>query len=261
VEVDFDVLVVDQMTLAQARRAGVDQALAEAVRQVVGTKIDAMEQRMAKDGAGMEDRFLSVVQSNAAGRVIDYRVVAEGLVAVPDAEGRPLNRFRGRVSALVAEEQGKVDAGFKVTVEVNRPSLLTGEELVSTITSTRDGYLTLFIVTDDTAQVILPSQFAMDNRVSAGTPRPFPNQRERAMTLSLIMELPPGVAKASETVVAVVTKSNVLYPGVARRKRTDLNEVPTIFASVNELQEWLVGIPLDERAVGFAAYEIRRAGK
>jgi hypothetical protein len=261
VEVDFDVLVVDQMTLAQARRAGIDQALSEAVRQVVGTKIDAMEQRMVKEGAAMDDRFMSVVQSNAAGRVIDYKVISEGLVAVPDAEGKPLNRFRGRVSALVAEEQGKSDAGFKVTVGLNRPSLLAGEELIPTVTSTRDGFLTLFIVTDDTAQVILPSQFARDNRVVAGTARPFPNQRERAMTLNLVMELPPGVAKAGETVVAVVTKSDVLYQGIARRKGKDASEVPTIFTSVNELQEWLVGIPLDERAVGFAAYEIRRAGK
>lgn len=264
VEADFDVVVSRAMTLDDARRAGVDEALAEAVRQVVGTKVDATQQRV--NGEGLEDRFLSVALSSAAGRVVDYKVMAEGLVSVPDADGRPVTRYRGRVSAMVAEESGKPDAGFAVGLSMNRPSFMVskageGEEMIATVTSTRDAWVTLFVVTEDTVDVILPNAYAPENRITAARPLEFPSARQRAMSMNLTASLPAGRDVARELIVAVATKAKVPFGSGAVRASADRRVVATAQGTVNEFQQWLVRIPLDERAVAYAAYEIRRAAK
>lgn len=267
VEKDLNVLIGDGMTLTEARRQAIDAALAEAVREVVGVRIDALEQRLAREGAKIEDRFLSVVQSSASGRVVDYTVLSEGVVAVPDATGRPLNYFRGRVSALVAEEVGVPDPGFTVKVTTNRPVYVAkgeddSEEIVTQITASQPAYVTLFNVSDDAVQVMLPSQRSPDNRVQGGVGFEFPSERQRQLLgLRVRAWIPPGTPRLTELMVAVATKRPIPFGGDARRRTESVKTVPTVQATLSQLQEWLVSIPLDERAVGFASYEIRRASR
>lgn len=262
VEVDFDDVISGRLSLDEVKRQAIDAALAEAVRQVVGTKIEGTQQ--AVSGEGLEGRFLTVALSSAAGKVVDYRVVSEGIVSVPDVDGRPVSRYRGRVSALVAEEVGRPDPSFSVGLSMNRPSFVVpasgdGEEMIATVTATQDAFVTLFIVTEDTVQVVLPSVYAQDNRIAKGTPLQFPSARQRAMSMTLSAYLPPGRDRAHEVMVAVATKRAVPFGGDTRRRVEDRRVVPTVNGTINQLQEWLVRIPLDERAVAYAAYDIRRA--
>lgn len=264
IESDFDIVVSRNMTLEDARRAGIDEALAEAVRQVVGTKVDATQQRIANEG--LEDRFLSVALSSAAGRVVDYKVMAEGLVSVPDADGRPVTRYRGRVSAMVAEESGRADPGFTVGLSMNRPSFMVnkagdGEEMIATVTSSRDAWVTLFVVTEDTVDVILPNAYARENRITSAAPLQFPSARQRAMSMNLTASLPAGRDAAREMIVAVATKTQVPFGAGPTRASADRRVVPTVQGTINDFQQWLVRIPLDERAVAYAAYEIRRGAR
>lgn len=246
------VLVAGDLTPAEARRRAIEAALAEAVRQRVGMRVQAGQLDVSDDRDGrVRNSFTSVVQLDAAGRATDYRVLEEHWVPTTHPALGAQLYYEVRALVFVERERGAADAGFHVSVSLNEGLFhvrgqLPGDngEVVATVTSTRDAYLTVLSIADDSVTVLFPNRYEPTLRAGAGAALEVPSRSWREQGLRLRASLPAGREARRELIAVVATRSAIPYPSTA--------------TSMLDLQRWLVHIPLDQRAVAFAAFEVRR---
>lgn len=254
------VLVAGDVTPAEAKRSAVEQALAEAVRRLTGVRVQAAQLGVGEDRGGHpRDSFLSVVQLDAAGRATDYRVLDERFVSERHAALGTQLYLELRALVTVERERGATDPGFAVSVSLNDAlffdaggSLEGNDELVATITTTRDAWLTVFGVTGDSAQLLLPNALMTEHRAPAGAAVELPSRDWRDRGVHFRASLPQGGSARRELLLVVATRTPVAFTPPA--------QAPDAGASfpLLAIQRWLVTIPLDQRAIAFAAYEVRR---
>jgi hypothetical protein len=90
-------------------------------------------------------------------------------------------------------------------------------------------------------------------RALAGRPFELPSRDWRDRGVHFRASLLPQEAVRRELLVVVATRERVEFP---TEKSTDV--VAPSFISLMAIQRWLVTIPLEQRAIAFAAYEVRR---
>jgi hypothetical protein len=262
ITVTHRVLVAGDVTPADAKRKALEQALAEAVRRIVGVRVQSAQLAVDEDRGGrVRDSFLSVVQLDAAGRATDYRVLDERFVSErhPTLGAQLYLELRALVS--VARERGSADAGFTVSVSLNDALFFDGggsidgnDELIATITASRDAWLTVFGVVGDSAQLLLPNAVMTDHRAGSGAAVELPSREWRDRGVHFRASLPAGEQARRELLVVVATRSPVAF---ALREPRSSDGADASFPLL-EIQRWLVTIPLDQRAIAFAPYEVRR---
>jgi len=254
------VLLGGDVTPAEAKRQAVEKALAEAVRRVVGVRVQAAQLGVDEDRGGRtRDSFLSVVQLDAAGRATDYRVIEERYVNERHAALGAQLYYELRALVTVARENGSVDPSFTVDVSLNDAlffdagaSLEGNDELIATITSSQDAWLTVFDIIGDSAQLLLPNAVMGDVRVSSRRPTELPSRDWRDRGVHFRASLPPEEKARRELLVVIATRRQVPFP---TDSAPDGASRPV---SLMAIQRWLVAIPLEQRAIAFAAYEVRR---
>ena len=255
------VLVAGDMTPAEAKRQAVEKALAEAVRRIVGVRVQASQLGVDEDRGGRtRDSFLSVVQLDAAGRATDYRVIDDRFVTERHPALGAQVYYELRALVTVAREIGAPDPGFSVAVTLNDAlffdtgaGLEGNDELIATITPSRDAWLTVFDVAGDSAQLILPNALMSETRALGGRPFELPSREWRDRGVHFRASLSSQETARRELLVVVATRDRVVFPA---EKSTDTAAPPLI--SLMAIQRWLVTIPLEQRAIAFAAYEVRR---
>ena len=262
VTVTARVLVAGDVTAADAKRQAVERALADAVRRLSGVRVQASQMAVGEDRGGrVSDSFLSVVQLDAAGRATDYRVLDDRFITERHPTLGAQIYYELRALVTVARESGSVDPAFGVDVSLNDAlffdtggSLEGNDELIATITTTRDAWLTVFDVIGDSAQLLLPNAIMTDTRALAARPVELPSREWRDRGVHFRASLAAQERARRELLVVVATRPPVPCP--AERPGGDGGAAPSI--PMMALQRWLVTIPLDQRAIAFAAYEVRR---
>ena len=255
------VLVGSEMTPAEAKRQALEKVLAEAVRRVAGVRVQASQLGVDEDRGGRSrDSFLSVVQLDAAGRATDYRVVDDRFVTERHPALGAQVYYELRALVTVAREIGAVDPGFTLGVSLNDAlffdaggSVEGNDEMIATITASRDAWLTVFDVTGDSAQLLLPNAVMTEHRVTGGRSTELPSHDWRDRGVHFRASLAIGEKARRELLVVVATQAPVTFPS---GPAADAGTSRAI--SLMEIQRWLVTIPLDQRAIAFAAYEVRR---
>jgi hypothetical protein len=253
VTIEQRVLLTPDLTPAEARRRAIEGALAEAVRQRVGVRVQAGAMSVTEEqGRALRDSWVSVVQLDAAGRAVDYRVLDEEYVTTRHSELGSQVYVRVRVLASVARDAGNVDPGFSAGVSVGEPvyhdrggPASRNDEVVARLTASREAWLTLIGIADDSVTVLAPNDYVAAPRVAPGDSIEFPPREWRERGLRFRVTLPRGRDARRELLMVIATRAPVRAPFRA--------------ATVLELQRWLVTLPLDQRAIGFAPYEVRRA--
>jgi hypothetical protein len=256
------VLVAGDVTPAEAKRQAIERALADAVRRVSGVRVQSTQLGVGEDRGGrVRDSFLSVVQLDAAGRATDYRIVDERFVNERHSALGAQLYYELRALVTVAAERGAVDPGFTVAMTLNDAlffdagrGLEGNDEVIATITSSQPAWLTVFGVTGDSAQVLLPNAFMTDGRALAGRPVELPPREWRDRGVHFRASLQPQEKSRHELLMVVATRSPVAFPTAP--SPGDGAASPAI--ALMAIQRWLVTIPLDQRAMAFAAYEVRR---
>lgn len=256
------VLVAGDVTPAAAKRQAVEQALAEAVRRLTSVRVQSAQMGVGEDRGGrVRDSFLSVVQLDAAGRATDYRILDERYVSERHPALGTQLYLELRMVVTVARERGTPDPGFTAAVSLNDAlffdaggSLEGNDELIATITASRDAWLTVFGVTGDSAQQLLPNALMTDHRVVAGAPFELPSRDLRDRGVHFRASLAPQEQARRELLMVVATRTPIPFAAAAG---APAESSPATFPLV-VIQRWLVSIPLDQRAVAFAAYEVRR---
>lgn len=257
VTVEQRVLMTPDLTPADARRRAIDGALAEAVRRVAGVQVQSTaistlsEQRgIAGDGA-VRGGYSSVIQLDAAARAVDYRVVDEGWETRRAAGMDPQLYLRLRLTAVVEHEQGSADPAFRAELSLNasrfavRGAPPENDELIATVRASQAAHLVLFLIADDSAQRLFPNEYVQPVTVPRDADAELPDAEWRARGLRLRATLPAGRAERQEVLMLVALRSSVALPPSS--------------LSLLDLQRWLVRIPLGERAIAVAPYDVRRA--
>jgi hypothetical protein len=255
------VLVAGDITPSEAKRQAIEKTLAEAVRRVVGVRVQAAQLGVDEDRGGRtRESFLSVVQLDAAGRATDYRVLDERFVNERHSALGAQVYYELRALVTVARETGTVDPGFTVDVSLNDAlffdvggSLEGNDELIATITSSQDAWLTVFGVTGDSAELLLPNAIMTDGRAAARRPIELPSREWRDRGVHFRASLPPQEKARRELLVVIATRRPVVFPVESPPDAATQRPI-----SLLAIQRWLVTIPLDQRAIAFAAYEVRR---
>ena len=255
------ILVGSDVTPAEAKRQAVERALAEAVRRVSGVRVQAAQLGVGDDRNGrVNDSFLSVVQLDAAGRATDYRILDERFQTERHPTLGAQLYLELRALVTVARDHGAIDPGFTVSVALNDALFFDGggsiegnDELIATITPSQDAWLTVFGVVGDSAQVLLPNALMSDNRAVGAKPTELPSREWRDRGVHFRASLPPDEKARRELVVVVATRKPVHFA-----TSTQTSDALSTSFPMMDIQKWLVTIPLDQRAIAFAAYEVRR---
>lgn len=258
VTVEQRVLMTPELTPAEARRRAIDGALAEAVRLVAGVRVqsNALSTVSERDGAvgdgAIRGGYSRVVQLDAAARAVDYRVVREEWETLRPSGVPPQLYLRLRLTAVIEREVGTADAAFRVDLSLNASRFETGrgqpadaDEVIATIRTSQPAQLILFNIADDSARRLFPNEYQRIVRVEADAPTELPDPEWRARGLRLRATLPEGRATRQELLMVVATRGNVALPPAA--------------LSLLELQRWLVRIPLGDRTIAVAPYDVHRA--
>ena len=261
VEVERRVSLTDGRTAAEVKAIALQEALAEAVRRVAGVRISGTQSAVTGDSAGTRiDRFEQAVRLDVSGRATRWETVREEWRSARSGESAPpMLVLTMRVQ--VTPEVGQRDAGFGVTLGARSTRLMVrgespaaNDEIIATVRTTVDAFITLVSVAGDSVFVLAPN--AVTPRVAAA-PREtieIPDAESRRIGLHLRVTLPSGVRGREERLVAVATRSPVTPPGVA-----GVGEArDTGVLSLEGFNQWLVGIPLGERSLAEMPIEVRR---
>jgi hypothetical protein len=258
----------EEMSLKDIRAKALTQALQSAVGEALGRRLTAMtEVRTYEDSAGVSETFAEIVREAAQGIVTSHAILEETW-----ENGQPFTpgaTYRVVVRATVRRDPGSAPPGFRFAVKANQSRFYdrgtpeSSDELILSVDSDEEVYLTVFLVSTDSVEVLFPNMFMPRVRVRAGQKTELPSLAQRQQGgIHLRTMLPEGGARRQERLVVVATKRYVPYVGVAERRVTeDAGEVPLIRATLDALLDWLLDIPASERALGDVAYEIVREKK
>ncbi|MBM3900044.1 MAG: hypothetical protein FJ362_07830 [Gemmatimonadetes bacterium] len=258
----------EEMSLKDVRTKALTQALQTAVGEALGRRLTAMTQVTTyEDSAGVSETFAEIVREAAQGIVTSHAILEETW-----EKGDPFTpgaTYRVVVRATVRRDPASAPPGFRFAVKANqgrfydRGTPESSDELILTVDADEEVYLTVFLVTSDSVEVLFPNMFMPRVRVRAGQKSELPSLAQRQQGgIHLRTILPDGVQRRAERLVVVATKRYVPYEGIAERRASeDAGEVPLIRATLDALLDWLLDIPASERALGDVAYEIVREKK
>jgi len=245
------------MTRADAERAAVEAAMAEAVRRVAGVRVSGSQLMLASDSAGViGSRYLASVRLDAEGHVVAWSLERGRWITEKRRRGESALVYEASVRVTVARDAGRADDGFRLGVTsaasrllVRGTALAANDEVVLTVTSTRDAQLTLVAIFGDSVACLAPNQVLHEARLVAGLSSQWPPAEWRERGLHFRVGLPAGVAARAEVLAAVATLDAAPWP------RADGGAL-----SLTEFNRWLVAIPAARRAVAQQTVMVERVG-
>lgn len=239
-------------------------AMAHAVDQTAPPSPGPAVRRPAMAAAGAHPQwFRAIVRSTPHAWVARHEIVSEGLRRGAASQGA--EEYEVVLRAWVREEPVPTAPAFPLRLVLNatrfadRGSPEASDEIIATITAGTGAYLTVFGLTDDGVDLLFPNAFIDEVRAEEGVAVEVPSEllRNRA-GLRLRATLPPGSPRRDEALVVVATRAPLPFAGEPSAEGDDPAAVPTVRVTPAALARWLRAIPVADRAVAEARYEIVR---
>jgi Domain of unknown function (DUF4384) len=219
------------------------RALQEArikILQQAGINIQATEIRLKEESkVQVVDIYGSFAQSTARGIIIDERNLTFSSQFVT-VDKLSLPQITASLEALVEIPQGDPDRTFEVSLTSDKSTYYEGEELQLTVQSSKEGYLSIFQIKNDTCFILYPHPLVSitdDNKIVANAKNLIP-PKDKPYSFELNLEGGNG-EHAVEFLVAVVTKEEIPIGGRFNKKE---------FFSLKDFNNWLVNIAVDQRS-------------
>lgn len=249
--------------LAEMRAKALNAARADALKAtgIVVTTADVAVK--SESGNTLTDFFTNFTEAATRGLILEERNVKFGKPVPVSESGDDLNAaytITVEVEALVAVQTGERTPGFEVQLSADRDVYEDGEPVYLTITSTKDGYLTVFFIENDSLTVLYPNSITPKNFITAGAPLNFPCAKGERSPLSLRMETIPGRSRSEATFMAIVSKDNVPFTP-PDEMRIEGSTLKLQQAMLTKYANWLYKIPLNDRASDVKGIQIVRKNK
>jgi TolB-like protein len=188
-----------------SRAAALSVARSKAVSRLLGSEPKGLPD--FGDGA-VTDNLEKVLRATRSSRV-----EAEKIVDAGKASGRY------ELTLETCLKPARTGGGLSVEMMLNQNRFSPGQDARAIVTASRDARLYLFSVDfDGRAILVFPAEGARDNRIRAGSPFAYPDEKHREAGIRLVAELPAGHARSVETLRALVAERDVapLFAGLER---------------------------------------------
>jgi hypothetical protein len=197
----------DQDTKHQAFAQAIAEARRKAMDTLLGVRIDHsfmdfQSENSLRGEFVLTEKLLRVTQ---LGRAIKENVLRVGPV---DDPGCVACRIEAQIQTCLVPEKERRDKDFQTNVRLNRSSYQDGDEVIITVTSTRDSYLYIYNVDMDfRAALIAPNKYVPSVKVKAGEAWVYPSDDLRTKGLRATAQLLPGSSVSAETIRVVASKA------------------------------------------------------
>jgi len=162
---------------------------------------------------------------------------------------RDNNTLHLKYEALIVKEKNNIDQTFEIECASNRKGYVYEEDIKFTVESSKDSYLTIFSVRDDSISVIFPNDYWNEgSSLSAFIERPIPNEQEEKIGSFYAVSDANG-SDYSELLIFVATLDSIQF-GLPRK------EVQIYNKSWMDLNKWLLKIPRNKRAQCYLQIQI-----
>ena len=216
----------DQDTKHQAFAQAIAEARQKAMETLLGVRIDHsfidfQSENSLRGEFVLTEKLLRVTQ---LGRAIKENVLRVGPV---DDPGCVACRIEAQIETCLVPEKERGDKDFQVSVRLNRSSYQDGDEVIITVTSTRDSYLYIYNVDMDfRAALIAPNKYVPSVRVKAGEAWVYPSDDLRTKGLRATAHLLPSSSVSAETIRVVASKAALPNSLVSLTYQQEITQPP-----------------------------------
>lgn len=262
VETTASVLAAN-ITPDEAKKQALDNARAEAIKQVVGIKIAEETYRSVTESqSSTQDDFFDVFsklnRSTASGKIVEE--IPEYSVSIQNET--PV--YTVKLNAKVIEEKGKPDYGFTAEIVMSqdvffdRGSIKKNDIIEFKLWASKNCYLYLFnVMSNDSVQLVIPNKYINDNFYSIDRHEQEFVRKMNAIELKFRASLPEGKSLVKEALLLVALKEKIDF--FSNNLSTDgQGVIPTYKAAITDIMNWLVRIPADMRTEAFKSFTIKK---
>ncbi len=254
------------VTPVEAQKTALERARRNAIKVALDAEMRVQGTVSLRD---FRRSFIALNQYSVYGEIIEEKApiwaAVENIQVRPTEMSVPL--YRVTLRARVAQNKSQSDPTFSTYLRLNNATFLDGEEMILSITPTQDCYVTVFnILSDHTVLILDTSQGDTLPAVSGNKTSSIPSESERQSGKHFRVALPEGRTEDVESVLIIATKDYVPFlSGKAEESGLDmavtgrkevLAVLPTYQSALEEINCWLVGIPLEKRAFDMQEYKI-----
>lgn len=229
--------------VAKATEDALNKARANALKEL-GITIKAGEYRQkTEDNESLMDFYTSFAESSTRGLILEEKVISKSKPEPVQLEGSDeyLMKVQIEIEALVAPQVIDPDPTYKVEIFTDRIVYNEREPVQFRIYASKDGYLTLFNIKNDTLNVLFPNPMLKDNFVKGGDTLYIPPKKSK-VRIRLITN--PGQTRTDEMFIAILTKEKIDFNEGNIIKN---NKVPFKQAQLSAYAKWLYQISPDRR--------------
>jgi hypothetical protein len=216
------------LTPAAAYRRAEEQALRRITEYHGGVQVTNAAVSLQAEGseANAVDRFSQVTSSLTRGLIIEKEVRGRQPFMV---DGQP--HYAVTVKARAGRLEGEADPFFRLHAALNRSHFRDGDDMIITISSSRDCYLFVFnVLADETVSALLPNRYLPGNFLAAGDTLRLPPANGPVTRFRV--GLTPGTNEAAELVMILAVNAGA----AGNQHRFELNPLPyhTVLSAVME---------------------------
>ena len=244
---------VQNMTVEEALVRAKRRARLNAIERVCGIHLQA--ESLVKDFMTAGD-FIHAI---SYGHVVAERNVEWNSRSVPaDGAGSPpIILVRVTMEACVVPVRERPDPAFRVNLRLNRSAFEAGDEVVMSVTPTKDCYITILnLAANDSVYLIFPNPVCQDPFVGASEDLVFPDISLRESGFHVRVAPLPGHEENTEIVKVIATRREIVFPDDIRFSESE-GYLGTPGMAVTRLARWLSEIPVSERTEASALYTVR----
>lgn len=231
--------------LKKMQNDAVKRARADALNQA-GIVVSASSYRVQTEtNKEMNDYYSQFTEATSRGIITqerNVRISDPKRITSKSAKDDAMFQVEAELEAYVIIPEGAADPGFSVQVTTKRTSYRENEPVLLEITPSKQGYLTIFQVKNDTIQIVFPNALSRDNLLSAKQKFIFPKGFELLLTVD-------GDEKSTnEEFIAVVTKEEIPIAAIGEAIIVN-DEMILPKLTLTDLSSWLSKIPLNQRTM------------
>ena len=213
--------------------------------------------------------LLSDVTSESGGRASEhtawsgfFRSTVSGVITAEEIIFNRLQQDENGYSinmglkAYVEPVQGQRDLNFNVEIALENNLLKSGDELVFSVTPSKDCFVYVFnLMADQNVMLMFPNEFLQENYVQGAATLQIPDPEIRRYIKFRVSTM-PGEELTSESIYIVCTKEEVPVVRDLPKIGKSLKVFSGNSQSFVKLERWLTTIPLNQRVEKNVVYHV-----
>jgi hypothetical protein len=203
-EEDAFVSMGENQTLAETRRAALNDARRRAIERANGVQVSG------KTVLENSQVAVDLVQAFSEGLIVGEEVL-DSRPEVFESAGKFFVNWKVRLRVRVTPPRiVRHDPTFRADIALEKSVFTEGENLVLTVTTTKDAHIHIFNVgADGAVTALVPNRYHREKFVRAGTTFRFPSSEEQKQGLRLTATLPENAPSSEEKVTVIATRQDV----------------------------------------------------